>query len=279
MSKKTNGSGVNGSDNQGSKQPQEKIIRFPTSAEREKSRRNEKAKAEKQRGVESRIKSSYAPKVKINGNSANDVPFINLEKISPFVRFLIVAFLVVHLPVHLLLSAGEKNQAFFALGFVPGYFTGTFENAPWYAPIGIVSHIFIHGGWMHLIFNSVMAMAMGILFEREFGTRSAAIFFFACGIFGAAAYFALNPFSTAPVIGASGSVSGFFAAAIMIMAERGQMGKMGERGPWPILGFWLAFMLLTGFLSGEDMAWQAHVGGFVSGAGLYYLLRRGIIKF
>ncbi|MCB1532935.1 MAG: rhomboid family intramembrane serine protease [Alphaproteobacteria bacterium] len=256
----------NGKSN-GSGADEEKIVRFPTLAERDRMAREER-EAEKRALKNARIK-----------RAANDVPFMNLSKITPFVKFLIAAFLLVHIPVFLFLGYPARHEAFFYLGFVPGRFTGVFGPMPWYAPLNFISYVFIHGSWMHLVFNTVMAMAMGILFERSYSTRTTVIFFFACAILGAGLHLALNPFSTAPVIGASGGISGFFAAAILMLGERGQMGAIGKRGPWPILGFWLLFMLVVGFLSGEDTAWQAHVGGFVAGAGLYHLLRTGRIRF
>ena len=259
MTKKTNGSG-NGHD----KDADEKIVRFPTLAERDRIAREER-KAEAKR-----MKARRA---------SNDVPFLNLSKITPFVRVLILAIIAVHLIVFLFLSYPMRHEAFMALGFVPADFTNDLTNMPWYAPLNLASHTLIHGSWMHLIFNGVMAMALGILFERNFGTRRAVIFFFACAAAGALAHLAINPFSTAPVIGASGGISGFFAAAILFLSERGQMGNLGRKGPWPVLGFWLAFMIIVGLISGGETAWLAHIGGFIAGGGIYYLLRTGRINF
>lgn len=259
MNKNTNGTG-NGED----PNKDEKVIRFPTLADRDRIAR-EQREAEKRRAKAKR--------------AANDVPFMNLSKITPFVRFLMLAMILVHIPVFLLLGYPARHDVFYIMGFVPADLTNGFTNMPWFAPIGLISHVFIHGSWMHLVFNGVMAMAMGILFERNFGTRTTTIFFFACAIAGACLYLALNPYSTAPVVGASGGISGLFAAAIMLLNDRGQMGPIGRRGPWPVLGFWLLFMLVAGFLSGENTAWQAHMGGFIAGAGLYYMLRTGRLKF
>lgn len=260
-----NGAGPNGSGNGHDKEEaqEETVLRFPTLAERDRLRR-ERLEEEKRQGQAAQPKSP---------------PFLNIGKITPFARFLVVAIWLVHLPLYLLFDSGERLEAFYVAGFVPGYFTGALDGFPWYAPLGVITHIFIHGGWMHVVFNTVMGLALGIFFERAFGPRTTALFFFACGIAGALFYFLLAPFATVPVVGASGAISGFFAAVIMMLHEQGQMGPIGRRGPWPILGFWLIFMVLVGFLSGENMAWQAHIGGFVAGAGLYYLLRTGRIRF
>lgn len=268
MSKNTNGSG-NG------KAKDENIVHFPTLANRDRMRREQLEKE----AQEAKAKKAY---IKIQ-RGANDAPMFNFGNITPFAKFMALAFIAVHLVIFLLLSYPQRMDAFYMLGFVPGYFTGVVSPTPWFAPIGVITHMFVHGSWMHLAFNGVMGLALSVLFERNFGTRTTAIFFFACGIIGAAFYMAFAPYSTTPVIGASGCISGLFAAAIMFLHERGQMGrfsgKLSQYGPWPILGFWLAFMLIAGFVSGEKMAWQAHIGGFVGGAVLYYLLRTKRIKF
>lgn len=259
MNNKTNGTG-----NRPDKDDTEKVVRLPTLAERDRKAREER-KAEAKRMKARRV--------------ANDVPFMNLNKITPFARYLTVSMLLVQIVFALFLDYPTRHDVFMTWGFVASDFTSGLANMSWYTPLTIFSHTLIHGSWMHLAFNIVMALALGILFERNFGTRTTAIFFFACAALGALFYLLLNPLSQMPLVGASGGVSGFFAATIMLLSERGQMGNLGRRGPWPVLGFWLAFMLLTGFLSGENVAWQAHMGGFLAGTGLYYGLSRGKIKF
>ena len=250
MNDKTNGSGRSHKDKN-----EDKVLSFPTLAERDRLRREQIAQG--------------APA---------KVPFINTGNILPFTRVMIIAFLAVHIPVHLIFDSGAKLQAFYTMGFVPGYFTGAAGGMPWFAPLGLVAHMFIHGSWMHLAFNIVMGLALGLFFEREFGTRSATLFFFACGAAGAALYFILNPFSTVPVIGASGGISGFFGAAILLLNQRGLLGRMGRRGPWPLIIFWTVFMIVGGLLSGGTMAWQAHVGGFLTGVLIVRLHQKGKIR-
>ncbi|MGQ0527877.1 MAG: rhomboid family intramembrane serine protease [Alphaproteobacteria bacterium] len=208
---------------------------------------------------------------------AKAAPMFNFSKIPPFTRYLIAVLLLVHAGL-LLLDENTRYQVFYTFGFVPAYFSGAASGFSDFGYLGPVTHMFIHAGWMHIAFNSLMALTFGILFEREFGARRTAIFWFACGLAGALVYFLLNPALASPMIGASGSISGLFAAAILSMhTQKQRMGAPAGRGPWPLLVFWLAFMIFTGMISGNDTAWQAHAGGFVCGAGLYYgfLKKRG----
>lgn len=132
---------------------------------------------------------------------------------------------------------------------------------------------------MHLAINIVMALAMGVFFERQFGAKRAAIFFVLCGLAGNLAYLLLSPYSPTPVIGASGGISGLFAVAIMSMIERGLMGPEAQkRGPAPFILLWTCIIVGIGLIS-HDTSWQSHLGGFWSGLALFHFWKRGIIRF
>ncbi len=256
MGKKTNGSG-NGHD----KDEDDNVVRMPTLAERDRTRK-EKEKQEK----------TWRKEYK----KENSIPFFNTEKIPFLTRVLIALFLAVHLPLYLLLDAGDRLEIFYILGFVPAYYTGA-EEWSWFALAGPFTHIFIHGGWMHLVFNAVMMLVMGMFMETTFGAKRMLIFFFVSGLVGALFYLLLNPFLTQPVIGASGSISGLFGVTFLILYERGMLGPMGKRGPLPLIVLWVVLISGMGMLAG-DVAWQAHLGGFLGGVGLYFAMRKGFIR-
>lgn len=246
-SKKTNGSG-NGHDKK-----EDKIVHFPSLAERRK-----------------------MMEWKRPAGAVKSVPFFNFGRIPVFTRVVIAIFVAVQI-AQMFMPNDMKTTFIYNFGFVPGYYTGVYAPFPLSALISPITHIFIHGGWMHLAFNSVMAVSLGVFFEREFGTRRTVIFFFLCGLAGALFYFLLNPMSTAPVIGASGSVSGMFGALIMLLGKRGGLGHR-MRSPWPLIVFWVLFMILAGQVGGTNTAWQAHIGGFLAGIGLLYLMQKGKIR-
>jgi membrane associated rhomboid family serine protease len=237
----------------------DKIIHFPTLAERDRMRKEEIAREKAQDKM--RKKSSAAP-------------FFNAKKIPPFTRVLVGIFVVVHIILHLVLPAETKVEALFALGFVPGYFTGKFMEFGWLPMLGPVTHIFIHGNLMHLAFNTVMTLALGMFFETRYGTRRMIIFFFTCAFAGAAFFFALNPFSNQPVVGASAGLSGLFGALLYLMQEQNPRG----RGPWPLVIGWGILMILMGMFSGGSIAWQAHIGGYAAGVLMIYLMQKGKLR-
>lgn len=258
MGSKHNGSGKSTSD----KGTGEKIVRLPSLAERDRMRR-EKEKLERQ-----------AARV-------HNKPFLNTKNIPPFSGLMVLVFIAVHLVLFLVLDSAQFMQALYVLGFVPAYLTGTFGETPWYAPLGLVTHVFVHGGWFHLLVNTVMMLAMGTLFERSYGLRRTAIFFFLCAVIGALVFFALNPSATVPLVGASGGISGLFAAALLLLQQRGQI--VSRRGPWMVIIFWAVLMIvigvITGSIGGGAIAWQAHLGGFLAGAGILHLMQKNKIRF
>lgn len=134
---------------------------------------------------------------------------------------------------------------------------------------------------MHIAFNGVMLLALGTFFEKQMGGRGLLVFLTVCSLVGAAFYMAFEPFSTAPVIGASGGLSGLFAAMIMVFHDQRIYGPISARlvryGVWPLLGVWLVFMVVMGMAFGE-IAWQAHVGGYIAGIVLMLLRKRGLIR-
>ena len=179
-----------------------------------------------------------------------------------------------HIVASVLLAPAERMELFYYVGFVPEYFSGyfieTMSEFPWFAPFGLITHTLIHGSWTHLAFNTVMMLALGTFFERIYGARKTAIFFVICSVVGAMLYFVFDPFSTSPVIGASGGISGFFGAMLYILGKTRQMGQLGQKGPWPVIIFWAGLMIVMGLIGG-NVAWQAHLGGFLTGVILVQL--------
>jgi membrane associated rhomboid family serine protease len=134
--------------------------------------------------------------------------------------------------------------------------------------------MFVHGSWMHVILNGLMLMAFGTGVEKWLGTKRMLAFFYVCSVFSALVYFIVKPYGTDPVIGASGGLSGLFAAIMVLLQKRGQFA--GARyGIWPFVGLWIVISVvfgLTGGPGGASIAWVAHIGGFLGGIALINLM-------
>jgi membrane associated rhomboid family serine protease len=233
----------------------QKLIRFPTLAERDLIRK-------KQAGLDAPPKKQ---------------PFFNFGRIPLFIKSMIIIMIAAHVFLRVIIAPVMLYTIIYTFGFVPGHFTGASGEFPVFSLISPITYAFIHGSWAHLMFNVISMFAMGTFFEREFGGRKTAIMFFACSLAGAITCFVFNPFSENPVIGASGGIAGLFGAVTILIYQRSRIGHIGGRfankGPWPLIVFWIGFMVLSGLLSGDVLAWQAHVGGFLAGIGLLRFLQ------
>ena len=229
-------------------------------------------KYRKQYRAEQAQKSASMARIGASGK----VPFFNWHKIPTFTRLILGTVILVQIMMTLI-KPEESLMAIYLFGFIPAVYTGGLDWS-WTALISPLTSLIIHGGWMHLLFNLVMLTVMGVFFEQQYGAKRTAIIFFGCGLMGNLFYFIFSPFSTAPVIGASGAISGLFAFAIMTMISSGMAGPVAQsRGPRPFIAVWLLIIVGLGLLS-PDLAWQAHLGGFLSGVGLYYLRKKGMIR-
>jgi membrane associated rhomboid family serine protease len=261
----TNGSG-NGHD-----PDDKKIVSFPSLAERDRMRR-------KEREEEERWRKEYKKQSK-----ANREPFFKFGNVPPFSKYLVAALVIIHAFLYLILDAGTKLQIIYFLGFIPGKYTSTFEFDIG-AIISPFAHVLVHGSSMHLLFNAIMGLVLGMYFEKMFGTRSTIKFFIACTLAGALAFFIIHPFSITPVVGASGAISGLFGALIYLTITQNNQHpmtqKFGKHGPWPILIFWGLFIVVPGLLmGGQATAWEAHLGGYVCGIAILLAQKKGLIKF
>jgi membrane associated rhomboid family serine protease len=149
-------------------------------------------------------------------------------------------------------------------GFVPERYAG--GALDWTALAAPFAYLFLHGDWAHLGVNLVTLAAFGSGVERRVGGTTMLSMYFLCGLVAAAAHFAVHPDSDDPVIGASGAISGLMAGALLVLRERGAMG----RNPLLYLAaLWIAAFTLPDLLSlgatGARVAWVTHAGGFVAG--------------
>ena len=206
------------------------------------------------------------PKNNNRPQTPKEPPLINLP---PATKYLLLALIGVHLIVTFFVSDDMKGYIFFNFGYTPAIWTGQSPyDFDFNALISPVTYNFLHGGFMHLMMNGAMLMAFGAGIEQWMGARKFLIFFFLCGLFAAFVETVIHPFSQYPVIGASGGESGLFAAILILLQRQGRL-PTGKYGIWPFAAFWIGisvvFGLIGGGLAGGEVAWAAHLGGFIGG--------------
>jgi membrane associated rhomboid family serine protease len=147
-------------------------------------------------------------------------------------------------------------------------------------PATLVTSIFLHAGWLHLVGNMLFLQVFGDNVEDAMGHLRFLVFYVLCGVAGALAHAVMNPLSEQPLIGASGAVAGVIAAYLVLHPRARVFGLLFGLVPlkvsayW-VLGLWVAVQVWHVAARDEvETAWWAHVGGFLAGLALVFVLRR-----
>jgi membrane associated rhomboid family serine protease len=140
----------------------------------------------------------------------------------------------------------------------------------------LITPLFLHGGWIHVLMNAVAALAFGAPVARLFGLtlRGALaffIFYLVCGVLSSLGYVMAHPSSMLPVVGASGAVSGLMGGASRLIERRGTLGPLISRTTVGMAVMWTVVNLIIGYvpvmpgMGGAGVAWEAHVAGYFAG--------------
>lgn len=144
----------------------------------------------------------------------------------------------------------------------------------WLTPI---TSMFMHGGWFHIIGNMWFLFVFGDNVEDAMGLIKFIIFYLFCGLAAAFAQILANPASPAPMIGASGAISGVMGAYALLYPRAPVhvlifLGFFITRVIVPaflMLGYWFLLQFLGGFMTAGNgsggVAFWAHIGGFLAG--------------
>ena len=168
------------------------------------------------------------------------------------------------------------EETLYTLAFVPARYFGSqsFGFAGIFSPI---THLFLHGGWLHLAINIGTLMAFGAGLEKKIGGRRLLLLYFVTGLCGALAHTLVYPDTNVPLIGASGAISGLFACILLLMQSEGMMGQ-GNRKLILFIFIWMGISIFFGFFgtpgTSNPIAWTAHIGGFIGGLLLYKPISR-----
>jgi membrane associated rhomboid family serine protease len=153
--------------------------------------------------------------------------------------------------------------------------------------ISYFTSLFLHGGWLHLIFNMWFLWLAGTILEDTWGRAIYPAFYLLCGLLATVVHGVVNAGSTVPALGASGAIAGLMGAFLMRFPKTKirmmwmfffgfRMWRYKFDAPaFALLPLWLGQELLSGLFTGESggVAHWAHIGGFVAGALLALALR------
>lgn len=146
-------------------------------------------------------------------------------------------------------------------------------------PLTVVTSMFLHAGWTHLVGNMLYLWIFGDNIEDRLGRGRYLLFYVVCGLAAAAAQIVSSPGSHVPIVGASGAIAGVLGAYFVLFPRSRVLTliplvvvfRVVEIPAVYLLGFWFVLQLAGGFgtLGAADMggiAFWAHAAGFAAGA-------------
>ncbi|BAS00725.1 integral membrane protein, Rhomboid family [Blastochloris viridis] len=215
--------------------------------------------------------------------------------VPPAALALTIALVAVHV-IRELVGREADVDILLYFAFIPARYTDVAAFGELPGGVGaefwtFVTYAFLHADWTHLLVNAVWLLAFGSAVAWRFGTARFLAFFALTAAAGAAAHLAFHIGEPVPLVGASGALSGFMAAAARFVFEAGgplgafrHHGAAAYRVPALPLGralrdprivaflaVWIGLNFLFGLgslgseLSGSTIAWEAHLGGFAAG--------------
>lgn len=199
----------------------------------------------------------------------------------PYITITIIALNAVAWLYELSMPERQLNIFLQNFGVVPAYFSAA----------TLITSMFLHGSWMHVIGNMWYLWIFGDNVEDRFGHGRFIVFYLLAGMIAAGGQIAMDPHSILPTIGASGAIAGVMGA-YFVLYPRSRVHTLIPFFPFffevyeiPaifLLGFWFLMQLvsagsiaLTANTNGGGVAFMAHVAGFLFGiAGVFVFRNR-----
>jgi len=197
---------------------------------------------------------------------------------KPVVTVLLIVVNILIFLFEFTLDPYTRNAFIATYGLVPDHF----------AIANVFTSMFLHGGWLHVLGNMWFLWIFGDNIEDILGHGKFLLFYLMCGVAAALAQVLASPFSRVPMVGASGAIAGVMGA-YMVKFPRARIETFVilifffytfEVPAWLMLIYWFMLQLFGGFDSIASSqyshvggtAFLAHVGGFIAGIILIFLL-------
>ncbi len=208
---------------------------------------------------------------------------------TPYVNYAIIALCVVVFLWQLSLGTKGDDRAVLSLGMIPARLFGYGDLPPELVLVPawatILTSMFMHGGFLHIGGNMLYLWIFGDNIEDSMGHVRYAVFYLLCGTAAALTQAFVDPSSEAPMIGASGAISGVLGAYILlhpgatvrVFIFLGFFFWIAHVPALIVLGIWFLMQLLSAAApaGGEGgVAFWAHIGGFLAGLALIMVFKK-----
>ena len=199
---------------------------------------------------------------------------------KPVITYSILGICVLVFILQISSTSYQSGKLFYSYGLIPAVLTGHKQLPAEIAMIApeltLITSMFMHGGFMHLIGNMLYLWIFADNIEDELGPVKFICFYLLSGIAAALTQVFLNTESTIPMIGASGAIGGVLGAYIVnhpkakviVLIPLGFFSQIIKIPALYVLGFWFILQFINSSLSsseGGGVAYGAHIGGFIFG--------------
>jgi rhomboid family protein len=205
---------------------------------------------------------------------------------TPFVNYFLIGLNVLVFLYEVFALDIRSRAAFMAqFGVVPAWITGAVPNylhaQPGFSLLPIVTSMFLHASWLHLIANMWVLWIFGDNIEDHLGHFLYLIFYLIGGVAASLLHIFFNVGSTIPSVGASGAIAAVMGAYFVLYPSARVLTLVPIifffsfiwLPAWIVLGYWFVVQFLSGAATsiayssqtGGGIAFWAHVGGFVAG--------------
>jgi membrane associated rhomboid family serine protease len=210
---------------------------------------------------------------------------------TPFINYFIIGQNVLVFLFELSIGAEGRralNAFVFEFGVVPVRIERALAGVGQYTLATtlptILTSMFLHGGWLHIIGNMWFLWIFGDNIEDHLGHFRYLLFYLACGVAAAITHIIFNLSSNEPTVGASGAIAGVMGAYVILYPRARVLTLvfffLWWIPAWVFLGYWFLIQFLSGAAmsvaetsrSTGGIAFWAHVGGFVAGILLIKIL-------
>ena len=193
---------------------------------------------------------------------------------KPIVTYFLISLCVLIFLLQLSSQSYKTGQLFYSYGLIPSVLMGHNQlpldlyAVPAY--LTIITSMFMHGGFMHLIGNMLYMWIFADNIEDNLGPSKFLIFYLLSGIGAAMTQVLMDTHSQVPMVGASGAIGGVLGAylinypnaRVLVLIPFGFFSQLIKIRALYVLGFWFILQFIS---SGGGIAYAAHIGGFLSG--------------
>ena len=202
---------------------------------------------------------------------------------TPYVTYFLVALNMLIFVFEVLLAPRSRAQFIGTFGVVPTHVLALIHGHPALALTPVVTSMFLHASWLHVIFNMWALWIFGDNIEDYLGHFRYLLFYLLAGFAASALHIFFNANSSVPSVGASGAIAGVMGAYFLLYPSARVLTLIPFfflyftwLPAWLVLGYWFVVQFLSGAATsityshqtGGGVAFWAHVGGFVAGLAL-----------